>query len=216
VAGVVYILTNPSFPNFIKIGYATDIQQRLRTLNRSECVPYAFRIYATYEVDSNLSDLQVHKIIDSLRPDLRTRETVHGRTRTREFYAMAAQEAYSLFCAMAEIHGTTDRLKLYPLTSDEQRAEQEAQIVEDEQAERQSNFSFSRCHIVPGALIEYINDPALRIEVVDDRKVLYNGETMSLTALAKLLTGVSYAIAGPRYFKYQGEGLNDIRHRLGV
>jgi len=39
---------------------------------------------------------------------------------------------------------------------------------------------------------------------------------MSLTALAKLLTGKQYSIAGPKYFKYKGEWLNDIRHRLGV
>lgn len=52
--------------------------------------------------------------------------------------------------------------------------------------------------------------------VVGDRSVEYNGETMSLTALAKLLTGKQYSIAGPRFFKYKGEWLNDIRHRIGV
>ena len=52
--------------------------------------------------------------------------------------------------------------------------------------------------------------------VVGDRSVEYNGEIMSLTALAKLLTGKQYSIAGPKYFKYKGEWLNDIRHRLGV
>lgn len=28
--GVIYILTNPSFPDYIKIGYATDLERRLR------------------------------------------------------------------------------------------------------------------------------------------------------------------------------------------
>ena len=46
--GVIYILTNPSFPQYIKIGYATDIKQRIDELNRSTAVPFAFRIYATY------------------------------------------------------------------------------------------------------------------------------------------------------------------------
>ena len=40
--------------------------------------------------------------------------------------------------------------------------------------------------------------------------------SMSLTALAKLLSGIKYSIAGPKFFKYNGEWLNDIRHRLGV
>lgn len=44
--GVIYILTNPSFPDYVKIGYATDIEQRLKQLNRSETIPFAFRVYA--------------------------------------------------------------------------------------------------------------------------------------------------------------------------
>ena len=35
--GVIYILTNPSFPEYVKIGYADDIDKRLQRLNRSEC-----------------------------------------------------------------------------------------------------------------------------------------------------------------------------------
>lgn len=40
--GVIYILTNPSFPEYVKIGYANDINRRLQQLNRSECIPFAF------------------------------------------------------------------------------------------------------------------------------------------------------------------------------
>lgn len=49
--GVIYILTNPSFPEYVKIGYAAKLEERLRQLNRSEAIPYAFRAYATYEVE---------------------------------------------------------------------------------------------------------------------------------------------------------------------
>lgn len=47
--GVIYILTNPSFPDYIKIGYADDVKKRLKELNRSECIPFPFRLYAYYE-----------------------------------------------------------------------------------------------------------------------------------------------------------------------
>ena len=47
--GVIYILTNPSFPQYVKISYADNIESRLRQLNNSECIPFAFRVYATYE-----------------------------------------------------------------------------------------------------------------------------------------------------------------------
>lgn len=30
--GYIYILTNPSFPDYVKIGYATDIEKRLEEL----------------------------------------------------------------------------------------------------------------------------------------------------------------------------------------
>lgn len=59
--GVIYILTNPSFKDYVKIGYADDINKRLKQLNRSECVPFAFHVYATYEVSDRLSDIQIHK-----------------------------------------------------------------------------------------------------------------------------------------------------------
>ena len=47
--GVIYILTNPSFPQYVKIGYADNIEARLRQLNNSECIPFAFRVYAKGE-----------------------------------------------------------------------------------------------------------------------------------------------------------------------
>lgn len=64
--GVIYILTNPSFPDFIKIGYAHDLEKRMKQLNRSETIPFAFRAYAVYDVDSELTDKELHKLIDTL------------------------------------------------------------------------------------------------------------------------------------------------------
>ena len=37
-AGYIQILTNPSFPHFVKIGYADDVDRRLSELNRSKCI----------------------------------------------------------------------------------------------------------------------------------------------------------------------------------
>ena len=47
--GVIYILTNPSIKEYVKIGYADDVEKRLQQLNRSECTLFALYIYATYE-----------------------------------------------------------------------------------------------------------------------------------------------------------------------
>ena len=32
--GIIYILTNPSFPEFVKIGYTDDLEKRLAQLYR--------------------------------------------------------------------------------------------------------------------------------------------------------------------------------------
>ena len=117
--GVIYILTNPSFPEYVKIGYADDIDKRLKQLNRSECIPFAFRVYATYEVSSRLSDLKIHSIIDKLNPNLRSVESFNGKQRVREFYAMSPEDAYSILEAIAEIHGCSDKLKIAALSEEE-------------------------------------------------------------------------------------------------
>ena len=110
--GVIYILTNPSFEEYVKIGYADDIDTRLAQLNSSECTPFGFRVYATYEVDTRLTDLKIHAMIDKLNPNLRAIDNINGKKRVREFYAISAEDAYGIFEAMAEISGTTNRLKL--------------------------------------------------------------------------------------------------------
>ena len=130
--GVIYILTNPSFPDYVKIGYADDVEKRLIALNRSECIPFAFRIYATYEVPKRLTDLNLHNLIDKLNPTLRAIDTFNGKPRKKEFYAMSKEDAYSLLEAIAEIHDRTDKLKLYPVSEEDKAAEDTAELVEVE------------------------------------------------------------------------------------
>ena len=129
---------------------------------------------------------------------------------------MSPEDAYSILEAIAEIHGCGDKLKIAALSAEEKSAEQMAQEIDTESTERAANFSFGKCQIPVGAKIEYYDNPNITATVVDDRNVEYHGETMSLAALAKLLSGKKYSIAGPKFFKYKGEWLNDIRHRLGV
>ena len=105
-------------------------------------------------------------------------------------------------------------------TANEQRDEALAQEINEQHQERLAPFTFSACGIAIGETIEFCcngnDNNGTLCEVVDDKHVSYNGETWSLTALAKHLTGVKSAIAGPKYFKYKGEWLNSIRQRLGV
>lgn len=122
--GVIYILTNPSFPQFVKIGYADNVEERVNILNRNPGLPYSFRIYATYEVDERLEDLKLHRIIDTINPTLRCQEEVNGKSRVREFFSMSAETAYNIFEAMAEISGTKNKLRLW-IANAKQKAEEE-------------------------------------------------------------------------------------------
>ena len=127
--GYIYILTNPSFQDYVKIGYADDVEKRVAQLNKSECTPFAFRIYATYKVDSRLSDLPLHHLIDSLNNGLRSVDNVDGKIRVREFYAMSPEQAYKILEFIAKINGLTDNLKLYEKSKDEEEDEEIAETI---------------------------------------------------------------------------------------
>lgn len=210
--GVIYILTNPSFKEYVKIGYATDIEKRLRQLNRSETIPFAFRVYATYDVDTELTDKELHRLIDMLNPDLRTIETFDGKTRTKEFYAMSPEEAYSLLECIAKISGTGHCLKRMKPEGHEIMDEKTAIEVQEEA--RRGPFRFSAVGIQEGSKVQFIDDPSIEAIVLDDRHVEYHGETTSLSALAKELKGLTRTPAGPMFFLYDGETLSDRRNRM--
>ena len=140
-------------------------------------------------VDSKLSDKKLHSILDKLNPELRSTEEVDGKRRVREFYAMTAEDAYSILEAIAEINGYSDRLKKWKATETEQREEALAQEIDEQHRERLAPFTFSKCGIAIGEQVEFYcngNPHSGELcEVVDDKHVKYNGETWSLSGLAR-------------------------------
>lgn len=213
--GYIYILTNPAFEEYVKIGYADNVEQRMKQLNKSEAVPFAFRIYATYRVSQRLKDKEAHKIIDVLNRDLRSRDIVDGKLREREFFKISPEEAYSIFEAMAEIHGCHDCLKKYTATKEEEEEEKKAQDNRVEERKRRSPFTFSMVDIPIDAELEcpdVEHDGA--ITVCDDRHVLYQGKKWAMTTLVHHLLKKEFTGAGTEYFKYEGEWLNERRQRM--
>ena len=208
IKGVIYILTNPSFPEYVKIGYAKDIEQRLLQLNRSETIPFAFRVYATYDVVTPLSDLILHDLIDGLNPDLRAIETFNGKKRTREFYEMTPEYAYNILSSIAKLSGTESRLK---------RIKPEGHEVEDikmaeeaEKAYRRGPFTFSSVGINPGEIISFVPDLSITATVVDDKHIRIGETVTSLSGAAKSILHKN-ALSGPKYWSYKGRILDDIR-----
>ena len=212
--GFIYILTNPSFPEYIKIGYAANIEKRLKQLNRSECIPFAFRVYATYEVSSPLQDKELHNLIDSLNPDLRAIDMFDGKPRVKEFFAMTAQDAYALLEHIAKINGTLNNLTRRTPEGHEILDEEVAAEIAEEAKERRKPFSFSECGIPVGSEIEFIEDATIKATVVDDRHIKYHGKTTSVSALAQKIKRFNHPVQGTLWFTYKGEKLTDRRKRL--
>ena len=210
--GVIYILQNPAFKEYVKIGYAHDIEKRLRQLNRSETIPFAFRVYAIYEVKSALTDMELHKLIDNLNPDLRTIETFDGKKRVKEFYAMSPEDAYSILESIAKISGTIDCLKRLTPEGHEILDDEIANDVKENA--RRGPFRFSEVGIKIGEKIVYIEDASIQPVVVDDRHIEWNNQTTSLSALAQQIKGFNHPVQGTLWFTYNGIKLTDLREQM--
>ncbi len=189
--GFIYIMTNPALKDMVKIGYATDVEVRRKQLSTT-ALPYEYEVYATYETSGNLEDKKLHKMIDNLNPDLRV-------SSNREFFIMSSEDAYELLEAIATISGTKDKLKKVKT------------VPAKKQVIRKPPVNFAKCGIPIGAELVFIEDASVVAKVVSERKVEYNGEATSLSAISDRIKG--YATPGPSYFTYKGEKVSVIASR---
>lgn len=186
--GYIYIMTNPALKDMVKIGFAADVEARRRQLSTT-ALPYEYEIYATYETSGNLEDKKLHRMIDNLNPDLRV-------SSNREFFVMSPQEAYELLEAIATISGTTGKLKKVKTNEGKK------------QTVRKPPVNFAKCGIPIGAKLIFIEDPSVVATVVSERKVEYNSEITSLSAISDAIKG--YSTPGPSMFTYNGKKVSDI------
>lgn len=208
-AGYIYILTNPSFPEYVKIGYADDVDKRLNQLNKTECTPFAFRLYATYEVPNRLADKKLHSLLDMFDANLRAVDELNGKKRVKEFYAMQPDKAYHALELIAELTDTTDRLILHEKSNKDKTEDELANSI------RRPKFNFKSLGIKPGEFLEYVHDNKIKVKVLnDDRLVEYEGKEYHLSNLAQQLLGKPFRVQGPLYFSYKGEVLTELRDRL--
>lgn len=187
--GYIYIMTNPCLQNMVKIGYAKDVEERRKQLSTT-ALPYDYEVYATYETPGKLEDKKLHKLIDNLNPDLRV-------SKNREFFVMSPEDAYDLLEAIAMISGSQDKLQ-----------KGNGSDVVTEQKTKKPAVNFQKCNIPIGAELVFTDDPNVKVTVVTDRKVQYNNEITSLSAVAKNIKG--YSIAGPSCFSYNGKIVAEI------
>ena len=186
--GFIYIMTNPALKDMVKIGYATDVESRRKQLSTT-ALPYEYEIYATYETSGNLEDKKLHKMIDNLNPDLRI-------SKNREFFVLSPEDAYELLESIATISGTKDKLKKVKIAPAKK------------QKRKRPPVNFAKCNIPIGAELVYVEDSSVIVTVVGERKVQYNDEITSLSAISDRIKG--YSTSGPTFFTYKGKTVSQI------
>jgi hypothetical protein len=193
VAEIVYVLTNPVMPGLVKIGFTTELEQRLRSLDTTG-LPLPFECFYAAEVsDCRRIEKALHEAFDD-----------HRVRKSREFFRLSPEKPRAIIrlLAIKEVTPGADIVE----TADDQRA------LNEERA-RRSGFRFDMVGIKPGSVLTSVFDEAVSAIVLDNRYVDFRGERTSLSTSAKIVAhenGLMWSsVRGPAYWKYEGKPLSE-------
>lgn len=190
---IIYILTNQSMPEYIKIGFTHgDVNERIKQLDRTG-TPLPFEVYYAATVDNAEKE---EKWLHSIFADRRARDS-------REFFKMNPEYA-TLALKRIEIKETKIDSELTP--------EQEKEV--DEVKERRSRFHFSKYGIPVGSKLTFTRDSNIVAEVMKNDKIKIGNKVSSLSNFAMELLGYQRRPQGTLYFEFEDEILDDRRKRL--
>lgn len=198
---IVYILTNPAFPDLIKIGRTENLEKRIRDLSSPTGVPAPFECYFACEVADG-KDLEIESLFRS--------EFDKDRfSRKREFYEIDPERAKRMLNLMGEdVTPNTD------ITEDHDDVE----TLKRARA-RKPVFRFSMVDIPDGAELTFIDNEIITCQVAGDRKVRFKNEEMSLNQVTKHILKEhsgrnSGEVRGPSHWLFKGETLTERRMRM--
>lgn len=195
VPGIVYLLTNPAFPNLIKIGMtnAESVKQRMAQLYTSG-VPLPFEcIYAARVANCDKVEKALHIAFgpNRINPG-------------REYFDIDANQAIAIIKLM-ELEDVTPGIAIQA----EQVAEAELEAGQAYARKKRPRFSFSDMQIPVGAELVSTTNGEIAT-VVSDRTVQFRGEETSLTAATRIILGYDYSVQPGPYWLYNGRLLRDI------
>ena len=198
---IVYILTNQSMPDTIKIGITDNLERRIKELDNTSS-PLPFECYYAVEVeDASKIERLLHNGFD----DKRIRQN-------REFFTATPEQAKS----MLQIVETMGGRDVTP-TTDIVETPQDQQAL-DRARDFRKRFNFQMIDINPGEILKFKKDETITCEVHDDTKVNFRNEITSLSNAADIiLREMGYdwtAVQGPRWWIYDGKTLRDLRREI--
>ncbi len=164
---IVYVLSNPAFDRFVKVGRTGDMEQRLRSLDNSS-VPLPFRCEFAIDVDD---DVEAERLVHQAFADVRVRSN-------REFFEIDAQ------CVIAALRLTGGK----EVTPKEDVAE-DAEGLEalERTVARRKSFRFEDAQVFVGDVPVYARDESITATVVTDKRIEFEGQVTSLSGAALTL-----------------------------
>ncbi len=198
--GIVYVLTNQAMPGIVKIGMTTrnSIDERMRELF-STGVPVPFECaFACYVQASKCSEIE-KALHTAFAPN-----RVHSG---REFFKISPSQAIAILKIFdkKEITDQVNREIDDDLTGEDKASR------ENLRRQKRPNLNFTEMGIPTGSTLTFgQGDEAEQAVVSDEKKVTYQGETYSLTALTRRLKGISHDIAPTPFWFYNGKSLSEI------
>ena len=195
---IIYILTNQSMPDTIKIGITDNLERRVKELDNTSS-PLPFECYYAVEVeDASKIEKKIHEGFD----DKRIRHN-------REFFYTTPEQAKSIL-EIAEVMGGKNVTPKHDIVE----TEQDKQAL-DKSRKIRKRFNFEMINIQPGTILNFVKDTTITCEVHDDRKVKFRDKITSLSDAADIVLremGYDWSAAqGPIWWSYQGKSLSELR-----
>ena len=198
---IVYILTNQSMPDTIKIGITDNLERRIRDLDNTS-TPLPFECFYAVEVEDAS---KIEKLLHEGFDDKRIRQN-------REFFSATPEQAKSML-KIVETMGGND---VTP-TEDIVETPQDQQAL-DRARNYRTRFNFQMIDLQPGSILKFKKDEAITCEVYNENKVKFRDEITSLSNAAEIiLREMGYdwsAYQGPRWWMFEGKTLSEIRREV--
>lgn len=193
--GIVYVLKNPAFPDLVKIGITTRDQVSIRMAELyTTGVPLPFKCVFAGKVDNP-------KKIEGALHHAFTNSRVNP---SREFFDIDESQAIAILRLLINEEVT-------PMVSDELEKVDEVSKNASKKYTRSKRppLNFVEMGIKIGESISTA-DGLKSCKIVEEKKVEYDNEIMSLTRLTRKLKDLDYDFQpGPHWF-YKGKSLKEI------
>jgi hypothetical protein len=191
---VVYVLSNPAMPGLVKIGCTAqeDANTRLGQLYTTG-VPVPFKLEFACKVEN---PEEVERALHLAFAPSRINPK-------REFFQIEPDQAIAIL-RLLHMEDATEEVESQPSPVDEQ-----SKNAAEQMKSRRPNLNFEEMGIPHGAELRSIHTDAIAI-VTGNRKVLFHGEEMSLTAATRKDLVLEYSIAPAPNWTYNGKLLRVI------